>query len=328
MRLTGTPNWLNIRRGGSSRPSDEPRASATDGSGQIWAIGGGKGGIGKSFLAANLGAVAASLGRRVILIDADLGGANLHTCLGVRGGSRVNLSDYLEDRVVDLEKAAIETPVPGLRLILGAIGHVGARETTNTQRGDLLRAVRALPADVVIMDLAAGTERSTLDFFLVSDESFIVTTPEPTAMENAYAFLRAAFYRRLGHAMTGSAVRDALRGAMEQRNEKGIRTPAELLQEIDRLDAEEGERFRRVLEEFRPRLIVNPVRNPEEVKMGFSVRSVCRKYFGFDLEYVGYVNFDNAVWRSVKDRQLLVLSYPNSDGALYVRRIAKKILEG
>jgi flagellar biosynthesis protein FlhG len=297
------------------------------GAGQVWAVGGGKGGIGKTFLVANMGAVAAALGHRVILIDADLGGANLHTCLGVRGGSRVNLSDYLEERVVDLEKAAIETPVPGLRLILGALGHVGARETTQAQRSELVRAVRALPADLVILDLAAGTERATLDFFLVSDCSFIVTTPEPTAIENAYAFLRASYYRRLGHALATSSVRDLLRVAMDQRNDRGIRTPADLLDEVERLDSGEAQRFRRVLQEFRPRLILNQVRSPEEIKMGFSIRSVSRKYFGIDLEYVGYVNFDSAAWRSVKERTPLVLGYPQSDGALYIRRILKKIVE-
>jgi flagellar biosynthesis protein FlhG len=293
----------------------------------VWAVGGGKGGIGKSFLVANLGAVAASLGWRVILVDADLGGANLHTCLGVRGGSRVNLSDYLEDRIVDLEKATIDTPVPGMRLILGALGHVGARETTRAQRSELLRRVGELSADVVILDLAAGTERSTLDFFLVSDEGFIVTTPEPPAIENAYGFLRAAFYRRLGHAISGSRSREILRQAMESRNERGIRTPQELLEEIERIDPEEGRRCRQVIGDFRPRLIMNQVRDSEEIKMGFSIRSACRKFFGVDLEYVGYVNFDPAVMRSIKGRQLLVLDYPQSDGAVYVRRIARKILE-
>jgi flagellar biosynthesis protein FlhG len=327
MRLTGTPNWLTIKKGKSPESGDDRSPPKGPGAGQVWAVGGGKGGIGKSFLVANLGAVAATLGRRVILIDVDLGAANLHTCLGVRGGSRVNLSDYLEDRVADLEKAAIQTPIPGLRLILGALGHVGARETTRAQRSELLRAVRALPADLVILDLAAGTERATLDFFLVSDCSFVVTTPEPTAIENAYGFLRASYYRRLGHALSSSSVRDLLRVAMDQRNERGIRTPADLLEEIERLDPREGQGFRRVLEEFRPRLILNQVRSPEEVKMGFSIRSVCRKHFGIDVEYVGYVNFDNAAWRSVKERRPLVLAYPQSDGSLYIRRILKKILE-
>jgi flagellar biosynthesis protein FlhG len=291
-------------------------------------VGGGKGGIGKTFLAANLGAVAALGGKSVVLVDLDLGGANLHTCLGVRGGARVNLADWLDERVPDLEKVAIETPIPKLRLILGALGQAGAAETTQTQRAELLEALRALPADLVILDLAAGSDRATLDFFLVSDESFVVTTPEPTAIENAYSFLRGAFYRRLAHAMQTSPVRDLVREGMAVRNERGIRTPADLLGCVERLDPDEGARFRRLLDEFRPRLVLNQVRSSDDVKVGFSMQSACRKYFGFGLEYVGYVNFDDAVWRSVKASRPLVIAHPQSDGALYIRRIVKKTLEG
>ncbi len=327
MRRTGTPSWLSVRRGeptlGSERDSF---AVAPPPPALVWAVGGGKGGIGKSFLVANLATVAARSGKRVILIDADLGGANLHTCLGVRAGERISLSDYLEDRVLELDKVAIETPVPGLRLILGAIGHTGKAETTAEQRSALLRAVRKLPADLVIFDLAAGTDRSTIDFFLEADEGFVVTTPEPTAIENAYAFLRAAFYRQLSHRLADSTARDVIRLSMDQRNERGIRTPADLLAEIDRIDPAEGRRFRDMIANFRPHLVVNQVRDTEEVKMGFSIKSVCKKYFGIDIDYAGYICFDDNVWRSVKERRPLVLAYPRSDGALYIRRIVKKLL--
>jgi len=329
MGLTRTPSWLNIRRrepgradAGESRRSDAPVSAPA----RVWAVGGGKGGIGKSFLVANLAAVAAQSGRQVVLIDADLGGANLHTCLGVRGGERVNLSDYFEDRVVDLGKAVLDTPIPGLRLILGALGHAGKAETTQEQRSRLVRVVRELPADLVIIDLAAGTDRSTVDFFLEADEHFLVTTPEPTAIENVYAFLRAAFYRRMAHAMQSANIRDVVRTATDTRNERGIRTPLDLLQEIDRIDPDEGARFRQALGRFRPHLIINQVRSSDEVKMGFSIRSVCRKFFGIDVDYAGYVNYDDHAWRSVKERKPLVLAYPSSDAALYIRRIVKKLL--
>lgn len=327
MRRTGTPSWLSTRRGEPSLAGRDDNLAATPPSvARVWAVGGGKGGIGKSFLVANLATVAARSGKRVILIDADLGGANLHTCLGVRAGERVSLSDYFEERVLDLDKVAIETPIPGLRLILGAIGHTGKAETTQEQRAQLLRAVRRLPADLVIFDLAAGTDRSTIDFFLEADDGFVVTTPEPTAIENAYSFLRAAFYRRIAAALQDSNVRELIRVAMDQRNERGIRTPADLLAAIDQIDRVEGDRFRRVLDGFRPHLVVNQVRDTEEVKMGFSIKSVCMKYFGIDIDYAGYICFDDNVWRSVKDRRPLVMAYPTSDGALYVRRIVKKLL--
>lgn len=293
----------------------------------VWAVGGGKGGIGKSFMAANLAASAARTGRHVLLVDADLNGANLHTCLGVRGTSPTNLSDYLEDRVVDLAKAAIDTPIPRVRLIAGSLNQTSATETTQPQREALLRALREVETDCVILDLAAGCDRSTLDFFLGADDGFVVSTPEPTSVENAYAFLRGAFFRLLARELASSPVRDQVREAVERRHDRGIRTPSDLLDEVERIDRSEGERVRCAVMDYRPRLVVNQVRAPDEVKIGFSIRSVCRKYFGIDLEYVGYVVFDDCVWRSVKERRPLVLAYPHSDGALYIRRILKKILE-
>jgi flagellar biosynthesis protein FlhG len=327
MRLTGTPSWLSNRRKPEQADDGLGAAPREDGPARVWAMGGGKGGIGKTFFAANLAAIAARAGRRVVGIDADLGGANLHTALGVRGASRVNLSDYLDERVVDLEKAAVETPIPGLRLILGALGSTGEAETTSEQRADLLRAIRKLSVDVVVLDLAAGMDRATLDFFIAGDSSFVVTTPEPTAVENAYSFLRAAFYRRLGRALSESPIRDVVRELMNHRNERGIQSPLQLLDEVDRIDPGEGARFRAGLGGFRPRLMINQVRNSDDVKLGFSIRSVCRKYFGLELDYVGYVNHDDAVWRSIKERRPLVLGYPQSDSSVYIRRIAKKLLE-
>ena len=327
MRLTGTPSWIKVRRRSASEkinPSAPVPRRELDRC--VWAVGGGKGGIGKSFLAANFATVAARSGRRVMLIDCDLGGANLHTCLGVRTGQRVNLSDFLNDRVADLEKAAIDTPIPGLRLILGTLGHTGAAETSREQREALMDAVRKLPADLVILDLAAGTGRSTIDFFLGADEGLLVTTPEPTALENVYSFLRAAFYRRLGRELADSPLREVVREAMDQRNERGIRTPTDLFAEIERIDSTEAARFRGVMQHFRPGLVVNQVRSSDEIKLGFSVQSVSRKYFGVDLDYVGYVNYDDSVWRSMKERRPLVLAYPQSDGSLYIRRIMKKML--
>lgn len=324
MRLTGTPSWLSGKAQGANPATDATSRGPT----RVWAVGGGKGGIGKSFLVANLATVAARSGRRVTVIDADLGGANLHTCLGVRMAERVSLSDYIEGRIADLEKAALETPIPGLRLIAGTLGHTGTVETNQEQRAQLVARVRELSADLVIFDLAAGTDRSTLDFFLEADESILVTTPEPTSVENAYGFLKAAFFRKLANAMRTSPVKELVRTAMDQRNERGIRTPTDLLVEVSQLDADECARFRKMLDEFRPRLIINQVRSTDEVKLGFSMRSVCRKYFGLDVDYVGYINFDDSVWRSIKGRRPLVLAYPQSDGALYIRQIVKKMLRG
>jgi flagellar biosynthesis protein FlhG len=322
MRLSEPSSWPQDRR----EPAPQQPADRSGGV-RVWAIGGGKGGIGKSFLAANAATVAARSGRRVMLVDADLGAANLHTCLGVRSGPRSNLLDCLEGGDSDLERIAVETPVPNLRLILGALSRAGAAETRYEQRKLLMEQVRRLRADVVVFDLAAGTDRAAVDFFLEADQRLLLTTPEPTAIENAYGFLRASFFRLLAQGLRASHVRDLVREAMDRRNAQGIRSPADLLAAIERIDRPEAQRFQQLVADYRPRLVVNQVQTSDEVRLGFQMRSVCRKLFGIEIDYLGYINDDEHVRRSIAERRPLVLGYPQSDCALYVRQIVKKMLQ-
>jgi len=118
-----------------------------------------------------------------------------------------------------------------------------------------------------------------------------------------------------------------VREAMDQRNARGIRTPLDLLREIESMDPEEGRRFARSMRSFRPRIVVNEVESAEEIKLGFSVRSVCRRFFGIDADYVGYVNRDPAVREAVLARRPVVEVRPGSDAAIYVQRIARKLSE-
>jgi flagellar biosynthesis protein FlhG len=81
------------------------------------------------------------------------------------------------------------------------------------------------------------------------------------------------------------------------------------------------------VQSFRPRLVVNGVRTAEDVRLGFAVRSVCRKYFGLDAEYLGYVNHDEAVAEAIRARQPVVVSHPEADAAVYLVRIARKLID-
>jgi flagellar biosynthesis protein FlhG len=294
---------------------------------RVISIGGGKGGVGKTFVAANLAVSLARMRLRVVAVDCDLEGANLHTSLGVRTPQK-SLADFVAQREDDLGKLLVDTPVSGLQLIAGTQANLGDAQPNHLRRVRLMRALRRLDADFVLVDLGAGTHSSVLDYFLVGGEGLIVLQPEPTSVENAYSFLRAAFYRRLRLAMVGHGVRKLVTEAMDQGNERGMRTPLDLLREVESLDPQEGGRFVETMRSFRPRLVVNGVRTAEDVKLGFAVVSVCRKYFGIEAEYLGYVNNDEAARRSIAARQPVVSLESGSDAAIYLQRIARKLASG
>src|SRR5687768_3047212 len=163
---------------------------------KVIAVGGGKGGIGKSLVSANLGIALAGRGASVVMLDADLGGANLHTCLGVAQPT-VSLSDFIDNRVGRLEDTIVSGGVERLGLIAGAHDTLDAANPKHAQKARLLRHLRALDVDYVILDLGAGTTFNVLDFFLAADLGLVVLLPEPTSIENAYRFIKAAFFRRM-----------------------------------------------------------------------------------------------------------------------------------
>ncbi|MCR9094594.1 MAG: AAA family ATPase [bacterium] len=312
---------------GVPRPPSASGDSATDRSGgaRLLAIGGGKGGVGKTFVTANLATALARLGKRVVVVDVDLEGANLHTTLGVQTPQR-SLADFVSEREEDLGKLLVDTPLPNLRLIAATNGNLADAQPSHLRRVRLLRGLRQLDADIVLLDLGAGSHASVLDYFLVSDDGILVLQPEPTSVENAYTFLRAAFYRRMRLAMVGHGVRQLVTMAMDQRNERGIRTPLDLLREIEATDTAEARRFVETMRVFRPRLIVNGVRTAEDVKLGFAVSSVCKKYFGVEAEYIGYVNYDDEARQSVSARRPIVDLRQDADVSIYLQRIARKLL--
>lgn len=307
-------------------PPGVPIQGRNDSAGpRLLAIGGGKGGVGKTFVTANLATALARLGKRVIVVDVDLEGANLHTTLGVPSPQR-SLADFVSEREEDLGKLITDTPLPNLRLIGATHGNLADAQPSHLRRVRLLRGLRQLDADIVMLDLGAGSHASVLDYFLVSDDGIMVLQPEPTSVENAYTFLRAAFYRRMRLAMVGHGVRQLVTTAMDQRNERGIRTPLDLLREIEATDTAEARRFVETMRVFKPRIIVNGVRTAEDVKLGFAVSSVCKKYFGLEAEYLGYVNYDDEARQSVSQRRPIVDLRQDADVSIYLQRIARKLL--
>ncbi len=155
---------------------------------QTIAITSGKGGVGKTNLAVNLAAVLAAMRRRVVLLDADLGLANADILCNVQ--PRFNLAHVVAGQ---RELAEVLTPVPaGFSLIPGASGLAKMADLTEVERKRIVAELEFVDesADALVIDTGAGIGRNVLSFATTADHVVVVTTPEPTAITDAYAVMK------------------------------------------------------------------------------------------------------------------------------------------
>ena len=291
---------------------------------RVWAIGGGKGGVGKSVIASNLSAILAAEGNRVALVDADLGGANLHTLLGVPN-PRASLSDFISKKVASLGQVMTPTPVENLWLVSGAKALVEIANLNYGQKTKMLRHIRALPADHVVLDLGAGSAYNVLDFFLAARKGVLVVVPEPTSVENAYHFLKAAFFRKLKRAEPRDRVRAAVSEAMKPSSHAAVRTPRELIARVWDIDPEAGAALIDEANQFRPALIVNRVEGPSQERLGRDMVTACQDYFGVRLQFLGALPQDQIVARSVMDQRPAAKFYREIPFTAALKSVADKL---
>ena len=289
---------------------------------RVISIGGGKGGIGKSLIPANLGIELARRGKKVVLVDADLGGANLHTTLGLEVPRRT-LSDFIERKVSRIDEVVTPTGIANLGLVSGALDHLDAANPKHAQKMRFLRHVQQLDVDYVILDLGAGTHSNVLDFFLVSDHGVLVLVPEPTAVENAYRFVKAAFWRRMRNVAQVFGYEGLLRTLMSQGT---FRSPVELVATVTKRDPEAGRNLARQLAAFRPRLVVNQARTPADADIGQAVVAAWRKYFGLEMDYLGFIHYDDEMWRTLRARRPLLVERPDVPAARSFVTVADGLL--
>ena len=180
--------------------------------GRFIAVGGGRGGVGKSLVAANLAVYFAQLGKSVVLVDADGAGANLHSHFGLSASSVE--PDVDEGGFEAIARALVPTAIPGLLLLPAA--HDAVSPGLALRAGRKMRwlaGLRALPAEYLVIDVGPGHADFAVDLMLAADIPIAVTVPEPPAVESIYRFLRAAFRRRLRRAVS----RDRLRSGIVER---------------------------------------------------------------------------------------------------------------
>ncbi|MHB8055369.1 MAG: MinD/ParA family ATP-binding protein [Candidatus Aminicenantales bacterium] len=268
--------------------------------GEIWAVGGGKGGTGKTFITSGLGTSLARNGRRVILVDMDIGGAGLHSFIGLDRPAR-SLASFFETGAA-LSDLSVGTEIDSMSLVAGDIRGLSTEGNAFSRKLKLFREQMKRDAQNVLIDLGAGSRGNALDAFLIADKMIIVISPEITAIENMYHFIKSALFRQVKKALEEYGLKEIVPYIWDRRERYGVHSIKNLIDYIKDAYPYFGTVLERELRSFRIHLVLNMVRNSADIQLGPAIKSVLMKYLGVPVHFSGYVEYNDAVWMSVRDR--------------------------
>ena len=289
---------------------------------RVIAIGGGKGGVGKSLVAANVGIFLATLGKKVILVDAAFGAPNLHLFAGVPRPAR-SLAEAMLAGGPPLAELAVVTHVPGVKLIGGVYD---PQWTANPEPGHtqaLARQLSQLPADFVVVDLAPGLAAATLDLFLEAEIGVVVGVPDPTSIELVHRFVRAAFIKSLDRRGLGHLANLPDKRPLDY--EGGMPSALDIYLHAVASHAEVNE-VRDAILGFAPHLVINSARSKSDMELGRAVASAARRRLGTPIRYLGHLEYDEAVWASTRRRRPLLIEHPETRIAKCFERVARGVM--
>lgn len=293
---------------------------------RIIPIASGKGGVGKTLFTANLGVRLAAAGKTVILVDLDLGGSNLHTCLGIKN-RLPGIGSYIYRKSGPLDSLIIPTEIPRLYLLPGDGLLPGTANIPWFAKEKIIKELHRLVADIVLVDLGAGTSYNVLDFFLCSYHGIIVMIPETTSILNAYGFLKSSLFRLLTRTFgPKSAERALIHDFLSIRLEGDGPKLNDLIDSLARLAPENKSKTDGVFQSFWPRIVINMARNREELGLGIKLREICRNNLGLEIEFTGGLPRSDDVPASLSARKPLAFIAPEHPFTHSMDSVAQKLM--
>lgn len=273
---------------------------------KLWVVASGKGGVGKTFVSSSLGMTLSKLGHSVVIVDLDLSGANIHTALGLQP-SHMNVRHFFEG-VKTLQELVIPTPFPHLSYVQGFWDSWTPTDFSYAQVHTLLPEIKKLRADYVIVDLGAGALEAHLELFKAADEKFLITTPEPTSIEKTYRFIEAYMCHSLRENSTPDAYGNMI-STLRNHRQRTLQKPFSFRSYLKDQTGLHYDFFE-ALSTTPVRLVMNTSRSQSNCDLGHSIRSVCNKYYDLGIDYLGAIDFDNAVWQSIRAREHVLVAQP------------------
>ena len=285
----------------------------------IISIASGKGGVGKSVVSANLALLLAKRGRRVVLADLDVGGADSHILFGLLNPP-LTLTDFLNRRVSHLADIAQPLSVhQNLRIIPGTGDTLATANMAYSKKKRLIRNFQELETDIIVADIGAGTNYHALDFFLMADHHVAVATPDPTSVLDLYRFIKLAAIRRV---LSSFLARDAMAEALSDRDFSSVEEVLDVAGKTDEAGRGIAEA---TLRSFQPALILNRIADRSRVNV-LQLRKLLKEYVGGDLLLLGEIPDDPAMERAVRSYLPVTEQEPQAPASIALGKIVDALL--
>ena len=281
-------------------------------------IGSGKGGAGKTMILCNLALLLAKKGKKVCLVDLDIGGADVHLLFGLFNPKH-SLADFLTRKVTSIQDV-IHTfySLNGLQLIPGSGSTLQTANMSFQEKQRLLRSLKTLDVDVVLIDVGAGTSYHSLDFFMFGDIQLCVTLPEPTAIMDFYSFLQLSTIRKvLGSFLSSSEVSTTLK-------KRSFASLHEVLELAEATQTGARSRAQQALRYFHPLLIINrDIYNGQVNKT--KLKQMVAKYLGIEIPPLGNIPEDKAIGDALKAYIPVCELSPDAPASVAMSQMADKL---
>ena len=292
---------------------------------QIIPVASGKGGVGKSLLSANLAIALGQQGKKVVLVDLDLGASNLHLVIGQNPGNE-SLGSWFTEKS-DFKDIIKPTDYQNVSFIAGDSQIPDLTSLKHAQKIKLIRNLKNIDADYLILDLGAGTHQFILDMFLLSPQGIVVSSPAVTATLNGYLFLKNAVFRLLYTTFKrntpGRELIDSLK--KDSASMQKLYIP-QLVQALAQVDPQNTKLFVNRMNQFRPRLVMNMIDDPKDADKAQRIKNSCNQYLGLEIDYLGLMYRDLLQDKALASRLPVVVYKPQSLLGQAIYRISDKVI--
>lgn len=289
----------------------------------------GKGGVGKSFIAANLAMALARMGHNTIAADLDFGGSNLYHFLGLPNRNP-GIGDFFSGHAADLKSLLVPTAVSHLRFLPGDGKTPLTANLPSAHKAKLLRHLRALPAEYLVLDIGAGSSHTTLDCYDAGELGLLVTTPERPAITGMLVFLKNHLYRKIEHRLSANGFR-GLRPLLKELMQLPMADQPPSFGFIQGRIATESRQAAEVvaatLAACRPRIVFNMGTRTEDARLAEAIERTLRETLGIEPDFFGFIFQDPNVREASRGRVPFLSHFPESAAVEGILKLAERVVK-